>query len=125
MPRIDLEFYGRHQELEYDLIVAPGGDPANIRLSFGGTEAATLDPSGDLIVKAGASDVAAAPSRGVPAAQRPSRAGRTRGTTLLADGSIGVELGTLVNRTRALVIDPVLEYSTLFGGSGRASSAMC
>ena len=37
--------------------------------------------------------------------------------TLLADGSIGVELGPF-DWARPLVIDPVLEYSTLFGGSG-------
>ena len=33
-PGIDLDYYYRDGELEYDFIVAPGADPATIRLAF-------------------------------------------------------------------------------------------
>ena len=49
---IDLVYYGRDQrQLEYDFIVAPGADPASIRLRFQGAEHLTLDSAGDLHAK--------------------------------------------------------------------------
>ena len=35
-PGIDLLYYGSGRELEYDFVVAPGGDPTRIRLRFEG-----------------------------------------------------------------------------------------
>jgi len=35
---IDLVYYGNQGQLEYDLIVAPGADPTQIRLAFNGAE---------------------------------------------------------------------------------------
>ena len=37
-PGIDLVYYGHQGQLEYDLIVAPGADPTEIRLAFDGAE---------------------------------------------------------------------------------------
>src|SRR5579864_6267364 len=37
-PGIDLTFYGNKAHLEYDFVVAPGADPARIRLRFQGME---------------------------------------------------------------------------------------
>jgi hypothetical protein len=37
-PRIDLVFHGQPRPLEYELVVAPGANPAPIRLSFGAAD---------------------------------------------------------------------------------------
>src|SRR5688572_27029996 len=47
---IDLEFYGNQQRLEYDFLVAPGADPAAIRVRFDGAERVEVDGRGDLLV---------------------------------------------------------------------------
>ena len=50
-PGVDLVFYGRGRELEFDFIVAPGADPNQIRLELEGTDNSTLDPSGNLVLQ--------------------------------------------------------------------------
>lgn len=52
-PGVDLAFHAAQQELEYDFIVQPGGDPRQIRLAFDGTERVELDATGDLLMSVG------------------------------------------------------------------------
>ena len=48
---IDLVFYSNGRDLEYDFVVAPGADPKQIRLAFGGLQRMQLDDkSGDLVL---------------------------------------------------------------------------
>jgi hypothetical protein len=47
---IDLVFYGNQRRLEYDWIVAPGGDPTQIGLGIDGAESVSLDAEGDVQV---------------------------------------------------------------------------
>lgn len=49
-PSVDLIFHGRQGKLEYDFVVAPGGDPAVIRLHFAGAEKIEVDARGDLVL---------------------------------------------------------------------------
>lgn len=56
-PGIDLVYYGRQKELEYDFVVAPGGDPRSIRLGFEGARSLRLDGKGNLIVALGGGEV--------------------------------------------------------------------
>ncbi|MEJ2573901.1 MAG: hypothetical protein P8164_09995, partial [Gammaproteobacteria bacterium] len=52
-PGIDLIYYGRQQHLEYDLVVAPGADPAAIRLGLRGMDALHLNQNGVLHIQMG------------------------------------------------------------------------
>jgi hypothetical protein len=54
---VDLAVYGNGQRIEYDWIVAPGGDPRSIRFSFTGASRMRVDPGGDLILEAGGGEV--------------------------------------------------------------------
>ena len=54
---IDLEYYGRDRQLEYDFLVAPGADPSQIVVAFDGVDRATLDAAGDLLLQVGARTV--------------------------------------------------------------------
>ena len=50
-PGIDLVYYGKQGQLEYDFEVAPGSDPKQVALKFQGSRGPSIDASGDLIVE--------------------------------------------------------------------------
>jgi len=113
---IDLVYYGSQQQLEYDFVVEPGADPAAIGLRFQGAETLNVDAQGDLVL-----DTAV----GLIRMQKPFIYQNVDGLRQEISGSyvlkntsaVGFEIGTY-DATRPLVIDPVLFYSTFFGGSG-------
>jgi uncharacterized repeat protein (TIGR01451 family) len=113
-PGIDLVYYGKQHELEYDFEVAPGADPSRILLCFRG--AGNLEiAKGDLIVHSGTGEV----RMRAPLIYQETASGRKivdGGYELQPNNSVGFTLGTY-DRTRPLVIDPVLAYSTYFGGA--------
>lgn len=115
-PGVDVAYYGRGRELEYDFIVAPGADPAVARLRFDGVRSMRVDAGGDLILETGAGTLVQrrpeAYQRG-PDGREPVEAAYA----LNADGSVGIRLGGY-DAERVLVIDPVLSYATFLGGSG-------
>jgi hypothetical protein len=45
---VDIVFYGNGANLEYDFIVAPGADPAQIHLAFDGIDRMRIEKNGDL-----------------------------------------------------------------------------
>ena len=116
-PGIDLVYYGQSQQLEYDFIVAPGADPGTIKLGFAGVEQTTVDAQGDLVLK-----TAGGPLRfQKPVIFQISDSGRRHtvegGYVHRSPHQIGFRVGAY-DRTRPLIIDPVLSYSTYLGGSG-------
>jgi hypothetical protein len=54
---VDAVAYGRGKELEYDLRVAPGTNPADLRLEIRGAEKMRVDARGDLVMVAGAREL--------------------------------------------------------------------
>ncbi|PYQ56356.1 MAG: hypothetical protein DMF58_21000 [Acidobacteria bacterium] len=52
-PGVNLVFYGRDRQLEYDLVVAPGAEPSRIAFRFRGTEGLKIDESGGLSQRVG------------------------------------------------------------------------
>jgi hypothetical protein len=116
-PGIDLVFYGNNQgQLEYDFVLAPGADPGQVHLRFTGDDSLTVDGQGDLVLHfAGGDVVQQAPLvyQGPAGGRVPLAAAYSLGD----DGTVGLTLGGFDAR-QALVIDPVLTYSTYLGGSG-------
>ena len=49
-PGVDVIYYGKGRQLEYDFVVAAGADPALIRISFPGAEEMRLDGDGELVL---------------------------------------------------------------------------
>ncbi len=122
-PGIDLVFYGNDRQLEYDFVVAPGGDPAAIRLRFEGTQDLRIDAEGDLIVRVGGREIRQHKPR---VYQLSGAATREIGGafTLGSDHGVGFKLGEY-DRTRPLTIDPVLSFSTFLGDSaGNSANAV-
>ena len=116
---IDLAYYGNHGCLEYDFIVAPGVDPAAIRLAAGGARKVQVDAGGDLVIGTEGGDVY---FRGPVAYQEIAGTRRPVESRYVLAGSHGVRfsIGTYDARY-PLVIDPSLAYSTYLGGSGSES----
>jgi hypothetical protein len=118
-PGVNLVYYGDHGQLEYDFRIAPAADPSQIALSFTGASAHVDPQSGDLLLTTGHGDVRFhAPH--VYQKNGSSEKSITGSFRELADNKIGFTVGPYDHR-RELVIDPVLTYSTYFGGSGTES----
>ncbi|MGQ0520892.1 MAG: DUF7948 domain-containing protein [Actinomycetota bacterium] len=118
-PGIDLVYRGQGRSLKYDFVVAPGADPGRIALELGPPSTVSIEPGGDLVVATPAGDVRHEKPyvyQDVDGKRRTVTGSYVR----RADGHIGFRLGTF-DRSRALVIDPVVAYSTLLGGSGSDS----
>jgi hypothetical protein len=114
-PGIDLVYYGNQRQLEYDFVVAPGADSDAIRLHFAGASRLGVAGNGDLLIDAPNGQI----TFHRPDVYQTIGNGKRRvpGTfRLLADNSVGFALGRY-DHARPLVIDPVLAYSTYFGGS--------
>jgi hypothetical protein len=114
-PGIDLAYHGEQGQLEYDFDVAPGANPAAIALKFPGASSATLNAAGDLILHASGGDVV----QHAPVAYQ-TIGGRQVAVqarfVVRSDGTVTFAVGRY-NHAKALVIDPVLVYSTYLGGS--------
>jgi hypothetical protein len=115
-PGVDLVYYGKQGELEYDFQVAPGADPKQVALQFAGTDNLRLDSNGDLLLAANGGEMRlhAPMVYQTVAGEKKAVDGKF---LLLARQQVGFEIGAY-DRSRELVIDPVLTYSTYLGGSG-------
>jgi hypothetical protein len=113
-PGVNLVYYGNQQQLEYDFIVAPGADPRAIKLTFEGAERVEIDAEGDLVLRAGGGQVVM---------RRPfiyqdvdgTRREIEGGYRLVGKNEAAFHLDAY-DRDKPLVIDPILNYSTYFGG---------
>ena len=115
---IDLEFYGNQQRLEYDFLVAPGADPAAIRVRFDGAERVEVDGSGDLLVHVpGGEPLRQQAPISYQVIDGTRHEVESRYVTLGAN-DVGVAVGAY-DRAEPLTIDPVLIYSTFFGGTAQ------
>src|SRR5262245_18852330 len=110
-PGIDVVYYGRQDQLEYDFILAPGADPRTIRMKFDGARRVSISESGDLIVKTRTSQLV----QRLPAIFQDGRPIRGR-YALLGRNTVGVRVDRY-DPSRPLVIDPVLIYSSYLGGT--------
>jgi hypothetical protein len=115
-PGIDLTYYGNQSQLEYDFVVSPGADPRAIKLQFKGMKSLHLDPRGELLI-----DTAAGRVRLEQPIVYQATAGGSRepieGRFVLAHDQVRFQIGAY-DKSRSLVIDPIIALSSYLGGSG-------
>ncbi len=116
-PGIDLIYYGKQRQLEYDLVIAPGADPRSIALDFEGQQAPLeVNEAGDLVLHTEGGDLFEHAPRiyqQIAGAKR-----EIQGSYLLKGANeVGFEVRGYDTKT-ALVIDPGITYSFTFGGTG-------
>jgi RHS repeat-associated protein len=126
---IDLKFYGNQNQLEYDLIVRPGGDVNQIAVRYEGVDKLDLTAKGELeLGGAGGNGNGNAdneklvqPAPVIYQIIGGSRVNVTgeyvlRGTGIGNNREVGFRITGGYNRDYPLVIDPLLSYSTYLGG---------
>src|SRR5436190_6876893 len=120
-PGVDLEFYGKQGRLEYDFEVGPGADPRAISLQFAGAQGVQVAANGDLVLPVDGREVR---FQSPHVYQKTASGERAVAGKFVqrAGNQVGFEVG-VYDRSRTLVIDPVLTFSTYFGGSGAESCA--
>lgn len=118
-PGIDVVFYGNPDDLEFDLAVAPGADPDKIRLHYEGATKIALDPAGGLIITVGRDQI----RQHAPHIYQGEKTVRGR-YVLLGGNYVRFQLAAF-DKSKRMVIDPVMTYATYWGGSGyqQASAA--
>ena len=115
-PGIDLVYHGNQRQVEYDFVVAPKASPRQIRLAFQGIESMRLGKEGELILRTAHGDLVQ--PRPFVYQERDGKRKQVDGRyALLGKNEVGFVLGRY-DRSRTVVIDPVLLYSTFFGGTG-------
>ena len=116
-PGIDLVYHARNGQLEYDFVVAPGADPHAIEIGFDATTPVELDSSGELVLRTAAGEI----RKRRPVMYQQNADGDRRpvegGYIVSSDGRVAFEVGPY-DATLPLVIDPVIAYSTFWGGTG-------
>lgn len=129
---VDLVYYGNRRQLEYDFVVEPGAKPSQIRLLLSlptdaSGKCARLEDNGDLATSTEEGEVLLRRPYVYQAIDDKGANGRKeiRGRYVLLSANksrnrcnltLGFELARYV-RTRPVVIDPVLVYSTYLGGT--------
>jgi len=119
-PGVDLIFYGNQGHLEYDFKVAPGADPSRAEMQFDGASKVELS-GGDVILtdkNEGGLRLQAPNIYQRDGDRRQPVAGRF---ILRAANRVGFEIGPY-DHSRELIIDPVLRFSSYFGGGGSVTS---
>jgi hypothetical protein len=115
-PGVDLLFYGNQRRLEYDFIVAPGGDAKTIALDVQGASKLQIDQHGNLLMKVASGEVEL---------QKPVVYQEVNGERHEIAGNYAISNNHEIrfsianyDATRPLTIDPVLNYATYLGGTG-------
>lgn len=120
---IDISYYGNPHELEYDFIVQPGADPHQIVLGYEGITHIKISDSGDAQLQLNDQPLL---TQHKPIAYQVIDGERysVDARYILTDTEQGKDTGLTLalaewDHEHALIIDPVLSYSSFYGGSAR------
>jgi len=116
---VDLIYYGNEQQVEHDFIVAPGADPSQIHFRVNGADSLELEKGGELVMQLAGDELRLRKPR-VFQKEKVGLNEIDSAYTLTAGNQVSFSLGSY-DKTKTLVIDPILIYSTFFGGSARDS----
>src|SRR5581483_3224137 len=116
-PGIDAVFYGNGKQMEYDFVINAGADPSMIELAFDGADKISINDRGDLVLNNGQAQIV----QHKPVVYQDTNGHRrsiSASYILREDRHVAIQLGDY-DKTKVLVIDPVLAYSTYLGGTGQ------
>jgi hypothetical protein len=117
LPNVDLVYHADNGALEYDLVVAPGADVDRVVMNVSGADSISLTERGDLRIHTSAGDLIQPPPVAYQRRMDGQRSPIGSSYRLVGENSVGFRLAAY-DRSRALVIDPMLSSSTYFGGTG-------
>jgi hypothetical protein len=114
-PGISLVYYGNQQQLEYDFTIAPGADPSVITIHFDGVDKVSISAQGELVLTLGDDEIRQ-PRPEIYQWDGGARKEISGGYRLVDAHTVAFAVGKY-NHDLPLVIDPILSYSTYFGGN--------
>ena len=115
LPGIDLVYHGNQRQIEYDFVIAPGASPTDIAVAFDGASSMEIGPQGELVLHTKDGDLV----QNAPVIYQDvhgTRRAIAGGYAIDAENRIGFVVGDY-DRSKPLVIDPTLAYSTYLGGN--------
>jgi hypothetical protein len=113
-PGVDLLLRGEERSLEFDFEIAPGADPAQIRMCYRGASSLRVDPAGDLVARVGPVELRWERPRAwqeIGGSRREVPVSYSIGPEHTVSFRLGAYLPDV-----PLVIDPLIRYSTYLGG---------
>jgi|GEM_PF-3115397 len=115
---IDVKYYFTDQgQVEYDFIVEPGADPTQIEIALEGIESLEVNDLGDLIIYAPWSTIQQQCPRIYQ--ERDGWRDEVKGSFQLLSGNrFTISLTENYDRSRELIVDPVIDFSTFYGSAG-------
>jgi hypothetical protein len=114
-PGVNLTYYGNQRQLEYDFTVAPDANPAAIAIRFDGADKISVSPGGELVLNLGDGEIRQ-PKPVIYQIADGARKEISGGYKILDTRTVAFAVGDY-NHSLPLVIDPILSYSTYFGGN--------
>jgi hypothetical protein len=113
---VDAVFYAADGTLEYDLVIDPGADLSRIAFFWEGADGAAVNAAGDLVIRAGRQEIV----QHKPVAYQDKAQSRVpvEATYRVSGNRVTIDVGEH-DRNAELVIDPVIAYSTRFGGTAQ------
>jgi len=120
-PGTDLIYYGNKGSLEFDFRMSPGADPSQIQMRFEGERGLRINGKGDLVVTAKDGHI----SFQKPVIYQPAEGGKKDIVAgyfkILKGDTVGFAVAGY-DRTKPLIIDPILNYSTYIGAPALAEA---
>lgn len=114
-PGIDLVYHGSQSDLESDYVLAPHADVTRIDMRIEGANKLHLDSTGNLILSTRAGDVLLHKPRAYQQ-NKGSQQEIAANYTPHGPTTFGIQVASY-DSAQALIIDPVLSYSTYLGGT--------
>lgn len=116
-PGVDLLYYGKQGQLEYDFVLQPGADPKQLRLRFEGG-GAQIDALGDLVVAADGTKVVFRRPLAYQSDREDAAARQLVAAAYVLKGpnQVGFQVSAY-DAHKPLIIDPMLSYATYLGGN--------
>ncbi|MCP4632254.1 MAG: hypothetical protein GY855_04955, partial [candidate division Zixibacteria bacterium] len=112
---IDLKYYGKGRQIEYDFNITPGADVSQIQIRYEGVKSIAVNSSGALEVETDwgkVTELRPVIYQG-EGTQKKNISGEYQ---ILSPNTFGFKLGADYDASKPAVIDPVLVYSTYLGG---------
>ncbi len=113
-PNIDLVFYFNENLLEYDFIVKPTGNPNDIELSFNGNDSLNLDKQGNTIISFKDLDMKLLKPISYQIINKDKK--QVKSNFIINESKLNIEIETY-NKSKELIINPILFYSTYLSGN--------
>jgi hypothetical protein len=112
---IDLKYYGNGKQMEYDFIVSPGADYSQIQIRYDGAKSLAIGNNDELRIKTEYGEIIEQPLfvyQDIDGEKKPINGQYF----IIGNNTFGFAIDSY-DPQLALVIDPILKYSTYLGGS--------